>query len=109
MLTSGEKIYEFAQRLFPVCRSITGEGVRETLRLIKERLPTLQIHEVPSGTHCFDWTVPPGWNIRDAWVVDPDGRKVIDFQDCNLHVVGYSTPVDAEIDLQELEDRKSTR
>jgi aminopeptidase-like protein len=104
MLTSGEKIYEFAERLFPICRSITGEGVRETLRLIKEQLPTVQIHEVPSGTQCFDWTVPLEWNIRDAWVVDPDGRKVIDFQDSNLHVVGYSTPVDAEIDLQELDE-----
>jgi len=103
MLTSGEKIYKLAEQLFPICRSITGDGVRETLRQIKERLPSLRIHEVPTGTRCFDWTVPHEWNIRDAWVVDPDGRKIIDFQISNLHVVGYSTPVNAEMDLEELE------
>ena len=103
MLPSGQMIYEFAERLFPICRSITGEGVRATLRLIQERLPSLRIREVPSGTQCFDWTVPREWNIRDAWVIDPDGRKVIDFKASNLHVVGYSVPVDTEIDLEELD------
>lgn len=103
MLTSGEKIYEFAEQMFPICRSITGDGVRETLRQIKERLPSLRIYEVPSGTQCFDWTVPREWNIRAAWVVDPDGSKIIDFRNNNLHVVGYSTPVNTEMDLEELD------
>jgi aminopeptidase-like protein len=103
MLTSGERIYELAVQLFPICRSLTGDGVRETLRHIRGLLPSLQICEVPSGTRCFDWTVPREWNIRDAWVVDPDGRKIIDFKVSNLHVVGYSIPVNVEVDLEELE------
>ena len=103
MLASGEMIYRFAEQLFPICRSITGDGVRETLLLIKERIPSLKIQEVPTGTHCFDWTVPREWNISEAWIIDPDGRKIIDFRDSNLHVVGYSIPVNAEIDLEELD------
>jgi len=103
MLTSGEKIYEFAEQLFPICRSITGEGVRETLSRIRTHLPNLKLHEVPSGTKCFDWIIPLEWNIRDAWIIDPQGRKIVDFQVSNLHVVGYSTPIDAEVDLAELD------
>lgn len=103
MLTSGDEIYRFAVRLFPICRSITGEGVRKTLRLVKEAVPSLQIHEVATGTECFDWVVPEEWNIRDAWIIDPDGAKIVDFQSSNLHVVGYSVPVDKELTLEELD------
>jgi aminopeptidase-like protein len=86
---------------FPICRSITGDGVRRTLAMIRERIP-LEIHEVPSGTQVLDWTVPREWNIRDAWIKDPEGRKVVDFQDSNLHVLNYSVPVYARLPLEEL-------
>jgi aminopeptidase-like protein len=92
---------EFIRTLYPICRSVTGDGVRETLRYIGERLP-IEIHEVPSGTQVLDWTVPREWNIRDAWVADATGRRVIDFRESNLHVVNYSTPVNASMSLDEL-------
>jgi aminopeptidase-like protein len=101
---NAQEMYDFAAVLFPICRSLTGDGVRQTLRLIQQRLPDLQIHEVPSGTKCFDWQIPDEWNIRDAYVMDREGRRVIDFQACNLHVVGYSEPVDAALSLEELND-----
>ena len=101
--TAGREMYRFAGELFPICRSLTGDGVRRTLRLIRAKLPGLKIHEVPSGTKCFDWTVPPEWNIRDAFVADASGRRVIDFKAHNLHVVGYSEPVDRTMSLRELE------
>ena len=99
----GDRIYKLAVELFPLCRSITGNGVRETLKLIRRELPDLRIHEVPSGTRCFDWTVPPEWNITDAFIIDPDGNKLADFQKSNLHVVGYSVPVDKTISREQLE------
>jgi aminopeptidase-like protein len=109
----GEKAFDFngcgafmhrlMTELFPICRSITGDGVRETLRIIQNHIP-LNIFEVPSGTKAFDWTVPKEWNIRDAFVVDPDGRKIIDFKRSNLHVVGYSTPIAKSVTLAELQE-----
>jgi len=90
--------------LFPICRSLTGEGVRETLNYIKRELPKLSIHEVPSGTKAFDWEVPNEWNIRSAFVENEEGEKVIDFSDHNLHVVGYSTPIDIWLNLSELQE-----
>lgn len=98
---AGDRMYELARALFPVCRSITGDGVRESLRLIAERIP-LEVHEVPSGTDVLDWTVPAEWNIRDAYVALPGGERVVDFQESNLHVVSYSEPVRAEMSLDEL-------
>ena len=98
----GEKIYELACELFPINRSITGQGVRETLRILQRELSDLQIHEVPSGTPCFDWSVPKEWNICDAYIIGPDGKKIADFHENNLHVVGYSTPVDKTVSLSEL-------
>ncbi len=89
---NGEAMKAFIARLHPICRSITGDGVRETLRLIGEQIP-LERHEVPSGTPVLDWTVPPEWNIRDAWIKDAAGRRVVDFARSNLHVVSYSVPV----------------
>ena len=97
----GERAYAFARELFPICRSITGEGVRQTLRLVGERI-ALEHYEVPSGTAVFDWQVPPEWNIRDAYVKDSRGRRVIDFQESNLHVVSYSTPVRESMSLADL-------
>lgn len=89
---NGEAMKAWIGRLQPICRSITGAGVRETLRIIGEQIP-LELHEVPSGTEVLDWTVPPEWNIRDAWIKDASGRRVVDLAQSNLHVVGYSVPV----------------
>lgn len=106
-MTAGEDMHRFIAEAFPVCRSITGDGVRRTLGKIRERIP-LEIHEVPSGTPVFDWTVPREWNIRDAWVKGPDGRKVIDFQRSNLHVLSYSVPVHEKLPLEELKEHLFT-
>lgn len=97
----GEDIYRLIERLYPICRSITGNGVRETLSILSEEA-ALTVHEVPSGTKVFDWEVPKEWNIRDAWIKGPSGERVLDFQESNLHVVGYSVPVRKKIPLDEL-------
>jgi len=89
------------EELFPICRSITGEGVRETLRTIKKRIP-LEMREVPSGTKVFDWTVPLEWNVSDAYVMNQAGLRVIDFQLHNLHLMSYSIPVRRKMSLEEL-------
>ena len=98
----GAAMHALARRLFPITRSITGDGVRETLRILGEHLP-LEIHEVPTGTRAFDWTVPPEWSIRDAYILDEHGDRIVDFRQNNLHVVGYSVPVDATLSLAELQ------
>lgn len=102
-LASGDELHSFATSLFPICRSLTGNGVRETLRLIREQVSGLTIHEVPSGTRAFDWTVPDEWNIRSAFIEDPSGRRIVDFAEHNLHVVGYSAAVDTSMSLDELQ------
>ena len=99
----GSRLHAFVAELFPICSSITGNGLREILRRIGQRIP-LQIHEVPTGTQVFDWTVPREWNIRDAYVRNSRGEKVIDFKNSNLHVVNYSIPVKAKLSLSELKD-----
>lgn len=98
---AGGAIYDLAAQLFPVCRSITGNGVRETLRLLGHHIP-IKVKEIPTGTQVFDWTVPREWNVRDAYVKDSRGCRVVDFRESNLHVVGYSTPVHATLSLNEL-------
>ncbi len=103
-LDVGESMYALAERLWPVNRSLTGDGVRATLRVLKELLSGIVFHEVPSGTPVFDWTVPNEWNVREAWIEGPDGRRVVDFAEHNLHLVGYSTPVDTVISLEELQN-----
>lgn len=103
----GRRIHAMVEELYPICRSITGDGLRETLRRIGARIP-LDIHEVPSGTEVFDWTVPKEWNIRDACVKNANGERVIDFRSSNLHVVNYSVPVRARLPLRELKKHLHT-
>ena len=97
----GNDMRALIERLYPICRSITGDGVRETLAIIREQIP-LDVKEVPSGTQVFDWTVPREWNIRDAWIDDTAGKRLVDFGKLNLHVVSYSTPVRARLPFAEL-------
>lgn len=97
----GREMHSVVSDLFPICRSITGEGVRATLRALQKRIP-LTIQEVPSGTQVFDWTVPLEWNIHDAYIKDLEGHRIIDFQKSNLHVVSYSHPVNRRVSLKEL-------
>jgi aminopeptidase-like protein len=92
---------DLLQRLFPICRSLTGGGVRQTLSILKEQVE-FDLHEVPSGTVCYDWTVPDEWNVRDAFIADLQGRRLVDFQANNVHLVGYSVPVDREMSFDEL-------
>ncbi len=94
-------MFACVEDLYPLCRSITGEGLRETLDRLGRLVP-LERYEVPSGTPVFDWTVPDEWNIRDAWVESPSGERVVDFRDSSLHVVNYSAPVRARLPLAEL-------
>lgn len=98
----GEWCHAFARRLWPITRSLTGSGTRETLRLLREEVPGLTIHDIPSGAAAFDWTVPDEWEIRDAYIEDEAGNRIVDFKVNNLHVLGYSQPVDAWVSLEEL-------
>lgn len=100
---AGISAHRLATELFPICRSITGPGVRRTLGIIQRELPDLTITEVPSGTQCFDWVVPNEWTIREAFVERSDGVRVVDFANHNLHVVNYSRPIDALVSLEELQ------
>ena len=98
---TGAEIYDLAAELFPICRSITGDGVRRSLDILSRHIG-LRAHEVPTGTPVFDWTVPKEWTIRDAWVEAPDGRRIVDFAASSLSVLNYSVPVDATVGLDEL-------
>ncbi len=97
----GQQLYDFVTDLYPLCRSITGDGLRETLHRVA-RVAPITLHEVPSGTQVFDWTVPREWNVRDAYVKDARGERVIDFRRSNLHVVNYSVPFRGRLSLAEL-------
>ena len=101
-INAGIEMYKLAKGLFPICRSLTGAGVRETLAILQRELPGMTIHEVPSGSQVFDWTVPKEWAVRQAYIEKEAGERVIDYKNLNLHVVGYSTPVDEWVDLEEL-------
>lgn len=99
----GKSMYALADRLFPICRSITGAGVRETFDILKEYIPDLKLYEVPTGTKVMDWTVPKEWRIEEAYIEDEAGNRIVDFKENNLHVLGYSTPINEWMSLEELE------
>jgi aminopeptidase-like protein len=97
----GLEMQRLIAELYPICRSITGNGFRETLQVVRRHIP-LEITEVPSGTSVFDWTVPKEWNIRDAYIKNRQGERVVDFQKSNLHILNYSTPIRTKLSLAEL-------
>ena len=99
---NGKTMYALADRMFPICRSITGNGFRESLEMLREAVPEMKVYEVPTGTEVFDWTVPKEWNIRGGGIYRLNGDKVIDFKDSNLHIVGYSLPIDKVVSREEL-------
>lgn len=101
-LLDGEKIYSIAEEIFPICRSLSGKGVRETFAILSKYVKDLKVYEVPTGTEVFDWTVPREWEINEAYIENEAGEKLIDFKNNNLHVMGYSAPVDEWVDLDEL-------
>ena len=96
-----DELEKYFDRLFPINRSLTGDGNRESLKILSE-VVDLQIYEVPSGTKCFDWIVPPEWNVKEAWIKDSSGKKIVDFKDLNLHLLGYSVPFHGQMSLNEL-------
>lgn len=107
----GEAMYRLCKEIFPICRSITGDGVRQTLRMVSDYVGTggLQISEIPSGTQVFDWTVPKEWSVKEAYIEDECGNRIVDFKKNNLHVVGYSCPVDTWVELDELKKHIHTQ
>ena len=104
---TGLELHRFATELYPICRSITGDGIRQTLKMIGEMI-SLQISQVPTGTEVFDWTVPKEWNVNDAYIKDSSGRRVVDFQKHNLHLLNYSLPIHAKMPLSQLREHLFT-
>ena len=102
-LARGSEIHQLIENLYPICRSITGDGFRESMQILKTYIP-IELHEVPSGTQVFDWVVPREWNIRDAYIKNAKGEKVVDFRKSNLHILNYSVPVNRKIKLAELKE-----
>ena len=98
---AGQEMHRLMADLYPICRSITGEGFRQTLKILSDVIP-IEVSEVPSRTEVFDWNVPREWNIRDAYIKDSSGKKIVDFQKSNLHVMSYSIPVNRKMSLEEL-------
>ena len=103
-LDDGKEMFGRVKRLFPICRSIMGEGVRQTFDILKEYMPDMKLYEVPTGTKVFDWTIPNEWKINEAYIEDEKGNRIVDMKVNNLHVVGYSTPVDEWMTLSELKE-----
>ncbi|MCK4553669.1 DUF4910 domain-containing protein [Candidatus Parcubacteria bacterium] len=104
---AGEEMFDLIKKLYPINRSITGNGVRETLKIIKEYIP-LKVHEIPTGIQVFDWVIPKEWNIKDAYIKNSKGEKIVDFKKSNLHILGYSIPVHKKMALSELKERLLT-
>ena len=102
-----KQINKYLDALFPLNRSITGNGVRQSLKILKNLIP-IKIHEVPSGTKVFDWVVPKEWNVKDAFIKDSSGQRIIDFQKLNLHLVGYSIPFKGKMELKDLKQHLHT-
>jgi len=92
-MTDGQALYNLCERLYPIHRSITGHGFRESLDIIRGIVPEIEVHEVPTGTKCFDWEIPQEWYLADAYLKGPDGDIVCSLKDNNLHVMSYSQPV----------------
>nr|MCR5627549.1 DUF2172 domain-containing protein [Lachnospiraceae bacterium] len=109
-MTEGKRMYEFCEKIYPICRSITGNGVRETYKYLQEEIAPAKftMYEVPTGTHVLDWTVPKEWNIRDAYIIDPDGNRLCEFKKHNLNLLHYSVPVDMDVSLEELKEHLYT-
>jgi aminopeptidase-like protein len=105
----GQDMYRLAEELFPICRSITGNGVRETFLILARELPGLEVHEIPTGTQCFDWTIPNEWNVNQAYIATLGGERVVDFKNTNLHLVGYSEPVDQIVSRADLDAHLHSR
>ena len=103
MKNTGEYCFNLAEKLWPICRSITGQGIRTSLEIIQKEIPSFMIKEVQTGEKCFDWIVPKEWNISEGYIKDATGNKILDFKNNNLHVVGYSTPVNKIISLKDLQ------
>ncbi|MCR4658356.1 MAG: DUF4910 domain-containing protein [Lachnospiraceae bacterium] len=101
-IEEGRSMYELAREIYPICRSLTGNGVRQTFEILGKYMPDIKLSEVPTGTEVFDWTIPKEWNIEEAYIEDDDGKRIVDFKVHNLHVVGYSVPVDEYLSLEEL-------
>ena len=97
------------KELFPICRSLTGEGNRKTLQILKKEIPNLELNSVKSGTKVFDWKIPKEWKIRDAYIKDSDGKKIVDFKKSNLHVMSYSIPINKKMNLSELKKHLITK
>ncbi len=104
MIDIGEKIFNLCRELFPINRSLTGNGNRKTFSIIKKQIPELNILEIPSGTKVFDWEIPKEWNVNDAYILDPNGNKICDFKKNNLHLLGYSIPIKTKVPLDKLEE-----
>ncbi len=109
-MIEGKRMYELCERLFPICRSITGNGVRRSFELIREELGDIKMdmYEVPSGTAVLDWTIPKEWNINDAYIITPSGKKICEFKKNNLNILHYSVPVDMDVSLEELKEHLTT-
>ena len=102
-MIEGNEMYKWAEDLFPINRSITGQGVRETLKYLKGIIPNLEIKSLSSGKKVFDWTIPKEWNVKEAYIITPSGDKIADFKKNNLHLMGYSIPVNLTLSLEELQ------
>ena len=98
----GSEIYKLASKLWPIDRSLTGKGVRETLKQISMHIPEMKIKSIKSGTEVFDWIVPQEWTVNEAYIIKPNGDRICDFKKNNLHLVGYSMPFSGELSLSEL-------
>jgi aminopeptidase-like protein len=104
-MSIGIKIYKLAEKLWPLNRSITGQGVRETLKVLKKICPDLKIKNVDSGTDVFDWKVPDEWQVKSAYIISPDGNKICDFSKNNLHLVSYSVKTKKILNLIDLKKK----
>ena len=105
-----KKFYELGKNtLYPICRSLTGDGFRKSLNIIKSEFPQLKIKKIKSGTKVFDWNIPEEWNVSGAHVLDKNNNKIIDFKENNLHVIGYSTAIEKNLKLEELKKHLHTQ